>query len=381
MLFSVIYFVDKEWRLSERFERMAFLDHVLEPPSYGWKTEDGELYVPSKKELFSEFLSRINVFRDRKNWLPLMNWLGTLSLAPFFLFFLFQYAALSWTFVGLFATGFVYGMVLMGSHGTVWYHRYGTHRAFTFSHPFWRFMTRNLVLKIVPEEIYIVSHHVHHARSEQPGDPYNSLAGGLYCFLADTNHQPIARDLSEQDYKRIVALVEHTGLRINSYEQYQKWGSIAHPLTTVLHFLLNWSFWFFVFYMLGGLSLAMAIFAGAYVWAVGIRTYNFTGHGEGKDKRKEGWDFNQKDLSVNQYWPGIVAGEWHNNHHLFPNGARSGFLPQQIDFPWMYVRILHFFGAVDSFRDYKKQFYEKYYLPYLESKKASATNTTEASTS
>ncbi|MEM6926545.1 MAG: hypothetical protein AAF602_06440, partial [Myxococcota bacterium] len=27
-----------------------------------------------------------------------------------------------------------------------------------FSHPAWRFLTRNLVLKAIPEEIYIVSH-------------------------------------------------------------------------------------------------------------------------------------------------------------------------------------------------------------------------------
>lgn len=345
---------------------MAFLDRVLEPPSYGWKTESGELYVPTTGELFRELFRRVNFLADRKNWLPFWNWAGTVLLAPFFVLFFWYYTAMSWQFVGLFAIGFVYGMVLMGSHGTVWYHRYGTHRAFTFKNPFWRFLTRNIVIKIVPEEIYIVSHHVHHAMVEEPGDPYNALAGGLYCFLADTNHQPIARNLSQEDYQRLVGLVEHTGVRPNTYEQYQKWGSIAHPLRTVAHFLLNWTFWFVVFYAIGGFALATAIFCGAYVWAVGIRTYNFTGHGEGKDVRVEGWDFNSKDLSVNQYWPGFVAGEWHNNHHLYPNSARSGFLPVQIDFPWYYIRFLHMLGGVDSYRDYKQQFYEKYYEPYQE---------------
>lgn len=348
---------------------MAFLDRVLEPPSYGWATKDGELYVPTRTELFKELFSRINVFRDKKNWLPMMNWVGTLSLAPFFLLFFIWYGALSWQFFSLFAIAFVYGMVLMGSHGTVWYHRYGTHQAFVFKHPIWRFITRNLVLKIVPEEIYIISHHVHHAKSDKPGDPYNSRGGAWYGFLADTNHQPIARDLSKEDYERLVGLVEHTGLHTNSYEQYKKWGSIAHPARTILHFLLNWSFWFAVFYMLGGLPLAIAIFAGAYVWAVGIRTFNHAGHGAGEDQRKDGWDFYRKDYSVNQYWPGFVAGEWHNNHHLYPNSARSGYLPIQIDFPWYYIRFLNMLGAIKSFRDNKKQFYEKYYLPYLNKKK------------
>lgn len=345
---------------------MAFLDRVLEPPSYGWKKEDGTLYVPTTGELFREMFSRMNVFRDRKNWLPLWNWVGTIGLLPFFLWFFYNAITVwpLWTSVGLFAIGFVYGMVGMGSHGTVWYHRYGTHKAFTFRHPFWRFLTRNLVIKVVPEEIYIVSHHVHHAKVEEPGDPYNAYAGGLYCFLADTNHQPIARDLSPEEYKRITAFVEHTGVRINSYEQYQKWGSMAHPLNTMIHYALNWGFWFAFFYLVGGLSIAIAVFAGAYVWAVGIRTYNYTGHGSGEDVRVDGWDFNKKDLSVNQYWAGYVAGEWHNNHHLYPNSARSGFLPVQVDLPWYYIKFLHMIGGVDSYRDNKEQFYEKYYLPH-----------------
>lgn len=53
---------------------------------------------------------------------------------------------------------------------------------------------------MIPEEIYVVSHHVHHAKSDQPGDPYNASGGFLYCFLADVNHQPIAKSLSEKDY-------------------------------------------------------------------------------------------------------------------------------------------------------------------------------------
>ena len=258
---------------------------------------------------------------------------------------------------------FVYGMVGMGCFGTVWYHRYGTHKAFTFSHPLWRFLTRNLFIRSVPEEIYIISHHVHHAMVEEPGDPYNAHGGALYCFLADTNHQPIARDLDPEDYQRAVAMVEHTGLRPNTYEAYQRWGSITHPGSTALHYALNWGFWFAFFVWVGGVPLALAVFSGAFAWSLGIRTYNYSAHGSGKDIRVDGWDFNRRDLSVNQYWSGFVAGEWHNNHHLFPSGARSGFLPIQLDLPWLFIKLLHTLGAVDTYRAYKAQFYEKSYRP------------------
>ena len=257
-------------------------------------------------------------------------------------------------------------MIVMGSHGTVWYHRYCTHGAYQFRNPFWRWLTQNLVLKIIPEEIYVVSHHVHHSKSDTPGDPYNAYGGFLYCFLADVNHQLINRNLSEADYNKASGLMERVGIYRNSYKQYQKWGSIANPLTTVSFIILNWAFWFTMFYLIGGIPLAVALFGGAFFWAVGVRTFNYEGHGKGKDKREDGMDFNRSDMSINQYWPGIVAGEWHNNHHLYPSSARSGFLKYQIDFAWYYIYTLYKIGGIVSYHDSKKQFDEQYLAPYLQ---------------
>ena len=345
---------------------MAHVDIVLREPSYGWTQEDGTLVVPTTRQVLREFADRINVFKDRKHWLPLSNWLALVCLAPFWIAFF------GWHFTWpLAAVGFVYSMVLMGSHGTVWYHRFGTHRAFEFSHPFWRFITRNLVIKLVPEEIYIVSHFVHHSKSDTPGDPYHPGGGFLYCFLADAIHQPIAHDLSESDYKKAVSYVAHTGIPTNTYEQYQHWGTIAHPAKLWAHRLANWAFWYGAFFLIGGHALALCIFASAMFWGVGVRTFNYGAHGSGKGAlHREGEDFNRKDLSINQLWPGIVAGEWHNNHHLFARSARSGYKPWQIDFPYYYVRFLHLIGGVSSYHDSKKHFYSKHWLPYLEAQKA-----------
>lgn len=337
---------------------MKFLDYVLEPPSYGWQDEQGNLIKPSPKQIFREFLSRINVFKNRKNWLSFISWFQILCLTPFFLLFVFKF--LTWQ---LFIVGFVYSMILMGTHGTIWYHRYCTHRAYRFTNNFWRFVTQHLVIKVVPEETYAVSHHVHHAKSDMPGDPYNASAGFLYCFLADTNHQPINRNLSREDYAKTVNLLAHTGVKPNSYEQYQKWGSIVHPVTFVVEWVLNWAFWYGVFFLIGGHALACTIFGAASFWAIGVRTFNYEGHGKGEDKRKDGVDYNRLDMSINQVWPGFVAGEWHNNHHLFPKSAQSGFLPYQVDFAWYYVKFLSMIGGVSSYNNAKKQFLEQYRLP------------------
>jgi fatty-acid desaturase len=343
---------------------MAFLDCVLEPPAYGWQDDKGELIKPSSKQLWNEFFSRLNVFRDKKNWLGFFSWLKVICLMPFFFFFLFKYLSFTMLIVAFF-----YSMIVMGTHGTIWYHRYCTHGAYKFKNKFWRFFTQNLTLKIIPEEIYVISHHVHHAKSDTPGDPYNAFGGFLYCFLADVNHQPISKSLSESDYARAVNLMKHTGLKTNTYAQYQKWGSLANPWVAVLYWVINWSVWYGIFFLIGGHALGCTIFGAAGFWAVGVRTFNYEGHGKGEDKRQEGIDYSRNDMSINQLWPGYVAGEWHNNHHLFPKSARTGFMPHQLDLAWCYIKLLSMIGGVSFYRDSKKQFFEQYHQPYLESKK------------
>src|SRR5476651_1582638 len=334
---------------------MPFLNSVLEPPSYGWKDEFGNLEKPSSKQIFKEFFSRLNVFKNKKNWLSFMSWMMIVVLAPFLFIFIFKYFSFK-----LLIAAFVYSMIIMGTHGTIWHHRYCTHGAYKFSNNFWRFFTQNLTLNVIPEEIYVISHHVHHAKSDQPGDPYNAYAGFLYCFLADVNHQPIAKDLSEADYGRVKLLMQHTGVKANTYLQYHRWGSYVNPWRAVLAWALNWSFWYLVFYLASGHALACSLFGAAGFWAVGVRTFNYEGHAKGKDKQREGTDYNQKDKSINQLWPGFVAGEWHNNHHLYPKSARSGFKAHQVDTAWYYIKFMSMLGAVSSYRDSKKQFFQEY---------------------
>ena len=327
------------------------MDYVLRVPSYGWMDAGGRLIVPNTRQVMNEFWFRLNVFKTKKNWLAFFNWMEVLLLIACLFIFLFRYFSFP-----LLGVAFVYSIVVMGTHGTIWYHRYCTHNAYTFSNKFWRFITRNLTVNIVPEETYVISHHVHHAKSDQPGDPYNAGAGFLYCFLADVNHQAISADLTEGEYARVVKMLADTGVKPNTYRQYQRWGSVARPVWHLGGWILNWSFWGIVFYLAGGEALLFALFGAAGFWAIGVRTFNYEGHGKGKDKHREGIDFNRKDLSVNQLWPGFVAGEWHNNHHLFPSSARSGFLNYQLDLAWCYIRLLKTIGAVRSYHDSKKAF-------------------------
>ncbi|MGV3767104.1 MAG: fatty acid desaturase [Chitinophagaceae bacterium] len=344
---------------------MAFIDILLQQPSYGWTNAQGELSVPTTKQLFSEAFSRINIFKTKKNWISLMSWLMAVCMLPFFFLFITKY--FSWP---LFIVVVVYSMIIMSTHGTIWFHRFCTHKAYKFSSPIWRFLTQNLVIKTFPEEIYVISHHVHHSKSDLPGDPYNPKGGFWYCMLSDVNHQSISKTLSETDYNKAAHFMTHTGVQINSYRQYQRWGSVATPLYTVALWLLNWAAWYTILYFIGGHGLACAVFTAAMVWFVLVRAFNYTGHGKGEEKHIDGIDFDRSNLSINQTRPGLFSGEWHNNHHLYPGSARAGFLPYQIDLAWIYIYCMHKIGAVSSYRDSKKEFLRKYVAAKAEVSKA-----------
>ncbi len=339
---------------------MAFIDILLQEPSYKWQHPDGTLVKPSVKTLYAEAFKNINVFKNKRNWITAISWVMAVCMFPFFIVFITKY--ITWQ-LALFAV--FYAMIVMGTHGTIWFHRYCTHNAYKFSNGFWRIFTQNLVLRTFPEEIYVLSHHVHHVKSDIPGDPYNPQGGFFYCMLSDVNHQGMNKNLNEKDYNKAAYFLKNSGVSINSYEQYKQRGSVATPFYTITLWLLNWAFWYCAFYLMGGHGLATAAFTGAMFWFVLVRAFNYTGHGKGAIMHKDGIDFDRSNLSINQNRPGLFAGEWHNNHHLYPGSARAGFLPYQIDLAWIYIYSMHKLGAVKSYKDSKAEFVRKYRSGYV----------------
>ncbi len=225
---------------------MAFIDEILQTPSYGWMDARGVFLKPTTSQLFKEAFSRINVFRTRKNWITLISWFMAACMFPLFVIFLIYF--LTWKTAIVLV---VYAMVIMSTHGTIWFHRYCTHKSYRFSHPLFRLITQNLVIKTFPEEIYVISHHVHHVKSDEPGDPYNPMGGFMYCMLSDVNHQSISKDLSREKYQRVRNFLSHTGVGLNSFEQYQTWGSVSKPFYVISLWILNWTFWYRYFVVAG----------------------------------------------------------------------------------------------------------------------------------
>lgn len=324
------------------------------PPSYGYLRAN-QLYVPRLSELLREFLSHINVFKDRRNWLPFWSWLIFFACMGYLIF----YFTTSFRWIDL-PIIILYPMFVLNIHSTIYLHRYSSHKAFQFSHPLFVLIFKLLAPKIVIEESFAISHYVHHQYPDQPGDPYNPKAGWLYCFLADANHQSIARDLSKEDYEKLVKLLNHAQLYINSYEQYKKWGSLSHPLIIITETLSSWVLTILFYYFLFGSQITLAILAGVSTWAFTIRTFNYKSHGSGVDKRDFKKDTDRTSNSLNQKLPGMVAGEWHSNHHVYPRSARNGFKKGELDLSFQVIHLFYKIGIIknynDSLEDYKKRF-------------------------
>ncbi len=62
--------------------------------------------------------------------------------------------------------------------------------------------------------------------------------------------------------------------------------------------------------------------------------------------------FESGDASKNNAWvAALTFGEgWHNNHHAYPNSARQGLTPNQIDLTWQHIRLLKALGLATKIR-------------------------------
>jgi stearoyl-CoA desaturase (delta-9 desaturase) len=92
----------------------SFIDDLLYAPSYGWKDKDNALVIPTKRQLWSEAFSRVNIFKTRKNWISFVSFLMLAGMLPFFVLFFWKY--FSWYLVIAIV---VYSMMIMGTHGTI----------------------------------------------------------------------------------------------------------------------------------------------------------------------------------------------------------------------------------------------------------------------
>lgn len=211
------------------------------------------------------------------------------------------------------------------------YHRLLTHRGYKVPKLVEYFLATcgTMALEGGPIQ-WVVTHRIHHAHADRPGDPHTPRDGGWWAHMGwilwgtAQNHDDatIARyapDLVKDPFYRVLNQFYYV------------------PLLVVGVFLFIYGGWGV---MLWGVFLRLALMLHA-TWLVNSATHLW-----GKQR------FKTNDDSRNSWWVAMLTfGEgWHNNHHAHPTSARHGVRWYEFDLNWMGIRALQLLGLAHGIK-------------------------------
>jgi stearoyl-CoA desaturase (delta-9 desaturase) len=211
---------------------------------------------------------------------------------------------------------------ISGSLGIgIGFHRLLTHRGFKVPKLVEYFLTFCGLLALEGGAInWVVTHRIHHANTDEPGDPHTPRDGRWWAHMGW-----ILRGTAQQ----------HDDAVMQRYA--------PDLMKDPVHRFMN-RFYFvplilcgLVLFAIGGLPF---LFAGVFLrvtiglhmtWLVNSATHLW-------GSRR----FDTRDDSTNSAWVALVTfGEgWHNNHHAHPRSARHGLTWYEIDVNWYGIRVL-----------------------------------------
>jgi len=209
------------------------------------------------------------------------------------------------------------------------YHRLITHRGYKVPKIVEYFLVTcgTMALEGGPIQ-WVVTHRMHHAHTDRPGDPHSPRDGGWWAHMGWI-FWGTAQDHSE------TAIAHYAPDLMN--DRYYRWLTRYYfiPLAAVgvgLFFFGGWSIF------LWGVFLRVTLALHA-TWLVNSATHLW-----GKTRFETG------DDSRNSWWVALLTfGEgWHNNHHAHPTSARHGLRWYELDLNWFGIRTLQFLGLASG---------------------------------
>lgn len=207
------------------------------------------------------------------------------------------------------------------------FHRLLTHRGFQTPKPVEYFLTFCGLLALQGGAInWVVTHRIHHAFTERPGDPHSPRKGFWWAHIGW-----IFRGTAQQHEEKVMRRYAPDLMK----DPVQVWLNRLYfvPLTLpglALFAIGGWPalLWGVFFRVTLGLHATWLVNSATHKW--GTRR------------------FDTADDSTNSWWVALLTfGEgWHNNHHAFPRAARHGLKWYEIDVNWYGIRVLRWLGLV-----------------------------------
>jgi stearoyl-CoA desaturase (delta-9 desaturase) len=289
------------------------------------------------REVLVEWFDSVSFWKDRTRLIPALY--ATYHFVTFLVFVWFL--ATHFSIVSVVTV--VLSACFIGTvYNTVWYHRYCSHQAFKFRSIWFAriYLWTNPIC--FREESYVIPHRIHHAKPDEPGDPYGPHLGWLGSYLATETQQKTNRNLTVAEYDRLVKSLAHVGLITNSHEQYQRTGSVEKVWSYLARVVAAHLFWCSLAWAAAGWWGVWAWISAGFLFTFVVRDFNYRGHSALIGTGEHG-------APVNQFIYGLIAGEWHQNHHQYPRLARSGLFWWQIDIPYWIICAMKVCGMVSQY--------------------------------
>jgi fatty-acid desaturase len=314
---------------------------LLEEPTFGW----GEIvpHKPTLREIFVEWFDAINFFKKPTRLLTAMFTAFHVVTFGVFVFFSIRHFSI---LIVVLITGIIVMITII--YNTVWYHRYCTHRAYKFSHLAWArlFLWTNPIC--FREESYVIPHHVHHSKEGKPGDPYGPHLGCLGSYLASESSAKTNLTINRSGYGRLAKGLKHIGIPLNSYEQFQRTGSVEKAWHWIARSIFANGLWCSLAFLIGGGVGVLMWLSGVFLYTFVVRDFNYRGHGGSFFRASKG-------RAANHVFYGIICGEWHLNHHDHPRIAHSGIKWWQVDIPYYFIKAMSLCGIVEQMNMLKEK--------------------------
>ena len=219
-----------------------------------------------------------------------------------------------------------------GSMGIViGFQRLMTHRGLHTPKPLEYFLTRWGLLALQGGQInWVVTHRIHHAFTEKPGDPHSPRDGRWWAHMGW-----ILSGTSQQHPEHVMRRYAPDLMK----DPVHIWMNRLYFMPLVFCGLLLFAIgglqgllWGVFFRVTFGLHATWLVNSATHLW--GRRRFATT------------------DDSTNSWWVALLTfGEgWHNNHHAFPAAARHGLKWYEIDINWYGIIVLKFLGLAKSIK-------------------------------
>jgi len=306
------------------------LKKILQARVYNSCREDKGANAPTIPQVFEELIDSINFVKDKRRLTPALILLFHVATFLAFVLFVVRFFNLP----RLLCFG-IFVLLQVNVYNTFWFHRFCSHKAFKFKRPNYALLFLWTNPFFFREESYALPHWVHHALSDSSDDPYGPHLGWLGSYFSQESVQKInTRALS------------HIYLRANSYEDFKKQGSFESVASFFVRAIFAQIVWIILTFIWGRLPMVVTWYSALFLSTFLIRDFNWRGH------RGSPNEFGDK--SSNQMFYGLIASEWHANHHAIPNSANNAVEPQ-FDLVFNFIKFLKKLNFVKAYSDdYKK---------------------------